>query len=511
VRRAVTLSILIPEKTRNSAVLLQANYRVTRSGPDRQAIARSGNRNVQLLWRTNVSNPPMPPDRLDNIRLHIRYVPPGDLKNGFRATKRHSARQIRKLATSIQENGFLVPVMVNDELEILAGYARVEAAKLAKLDEIPVISVSHLSRAEQRLFAIFDNKIATEGTIDLDAVALELGDIILEEPDTILTDSGFEIAEIDLMFNRTRTAELDDLDEIPMPASDPVTRPGDTWCIGRHRITCGDATDPEVIATLVNGQQVRAVISDAPYNISIPGVVSGKGAVRHENFAMASGEMSEAEFVRFLSSFIDAARPHLVDGALALVFMDWRHIAELIAAAKASGLLYRQLLVWAKSSPAMGGVWRNGHELIGVFRQGDQVEIDNVQLGRFGRNRSNVLHYPGVNVFGKGRKRALAMHPTVKPVALVADLMLDVTKPGDLILDSFGGSGTTLVAAHAVDRTACLCEIDPGYVDATLERWLRRQSEMPILEATGETFVEVATQRRAEDAPVGKGPCDVIS
>lgn len=242
-----------------------------------------------------MSNPANPPDRLDNIRLHIRYVPPGELKNGFRATKRHSARQIRKLATSIQEKGFLVPVMVNDELEILAGHARVAAAKLAKLDEIPVISVSHLSRAEQRLFAIFDNKIATEGTIDLDAVALELGDIILEEPDTILTDSGFEIAEIDLMFNRTRTAELDDLDEIPMPASVPVTRPGDTWCIGRHRISCGDATDPEVIDRLVKGQQVRAVISDAPYNISIPGVVSGKGAVRHENFAMASGEMNEAE------------------------------------------------------------------------------------------------------------------------------------------------------------------------------------------------------------------------
>ena len=247
----------------------------------------------------------------------------------------------------------------------------------------------------------------------------------------------------------------------------------------------------------MGGDEARAIVSDAPYNLKIPGIVSGKGCKQHEDFVMASGEMKRDQFVDFLAAFLTVAKAHLIDGALSLVFMDWRHIGELLAAAEVAGMSYRQLLVWAKSNPALGGVWRNGHELIGVFKTGDAPHVNNVQLGRFGRNRSNVLHYPGANVLTKGRRKALELHPTVKPVALIADLILDVTEPSDIVLDCFGGSGTTLMAANAVDRKAYLSELDPKYVDVTLGRWLRHTGEQPILDETGQTFAEVSEARLA--------------
>jgi DNA modification methylase len=221
--------------------------------------------------------------------------------------------------------------------------------------------------------------------------------------------------------------------------------------------------------------------------------------VKHDNFVMASGELSPSEFQDFLSSFIAAAKPHLLDGALAMLFMDWRHIADLITAGTSQQLTHRQLLVWEKSNPAMGAIWRNAHELIAVFKHGDAPIIDNVALGKFGRNRSNVLHYPGANVPTKGRRRALELHSTVKPIALIADLILDVTKPGDLVLDLFGGSGTTLMAANAVERDACLCELDPRYVDTIIERWTYRIGEEAILEASGESWSDVRSARLMTD------------
>lgn len=441
----------------------------------------------------------------DNVRLFIEYRAPDSLAAPFRQTKSHGTRQIRKLAAAIDRDGFNVPVLVTDGFEIVSGHARVAAAKLLGLGLIPVIRVSHLSRAQARLFAIFDDKIATEGSLNLAMVKLEIDDVLLEEPDAVITDSGFEIAEIDALNGLTRTNELDDLDDAPAPRGDPVSRLGDLWRLGEHRLLCGDATDPEVIARLVGDRPVRAILTDAPYNLKIPGVVSGKGRVRHEDFVMASGEMSDEQFVAFLVRFFEAAKPRLIDGALVLVFMDWRHIAQLIAAGEAAGFSYRQLLVWAKSSPTMGAPWRNGHELIGVFKHGDAPHVDNVQLGRFGRNRSNVLHYPGANVLTKGRRRALESHPTVKTISLIADLILDITNPGDLVLDSFSGSGTTMMAANAMGRLACLCELDPAYVDVALERWLAKSGEQPILDETGETFDAVRAARSGGDGEAGDG------
>ena len=435
--------------------------------------------------------------KFDNVRLHIEYVDVTALRSEYRRTKKHSVRQIRKLATAINRVGFNVPILVDDTLAVISGEARLEAATMIGLAEVPIIRIAHLSDAELRLFRIFDNKVATEATLDLDMIRLEFDDLIIAAPDLSLSDSGFEIGEIDALNGLHRTQELDDLDDDPLPAPSAVSRLGDLWRLGRHRLLCGDATDPDTIARLVDSRPVRAIISDVPYNLKIPGVVSGNGRVKHGDFAMASGEMSEAEFTAFLVRFFDAAKPHLVDGALVLAFMDWRHIAELLAAGKGSELDYRQLLVWAKSSAGMGALWRNAYELIAVFKHGGAPNVDNVRLGKYGRDRSNVLHYPGANVPTKGRRKALELHPTVKPIALIADLILDVTESGELVLDSFGGSGTTLVAANAVGRDAALCEIEPGYVDATVVRWMHKHDEEPVLQETGESWSAVRAARIA--------------
>jgi DNA modification methylase len=446
-----------------------------------------------------MSVPSNTPGKHDNVRLHVEYVDVARLQVRFRRTKSHSARQIKKLAGAIERTGFNVPILVDEDLTVVSGHGRLDAAKLLGISSVPVIRITHLTPAQLRLFAIFDNKIGTEGVIDSDAIFRELSDISVEAPDLDLSDSGFAIGEIDAMKGLHRTQELDDLDEAPEPPRKAVSHVGDLWLLGRHRLLCGDSTDAAQIARLIGGRPAQLLLSDPPYNLKIPGVVSGNGRVKHDNFVMASGELSPSEFQDFLSSFIAAAKPHLLDGALAMLFMDWRHIADLITAGTSQQLTHRQLLVWEKSNPAMGAIWRNAHELIAVFKRGDAPTIDNVALGKFGRNRSNVLHYPGANVPTKGRRRALELHSTVKPIALIADLILDVSNPGDLILDSFGGSGTTLMAANAVERDACVCELDPRYVDTIIERWTNRTGEEAILEASGESWSDVRSARLMTD------------
>ena len=415
------------------------------------------------------------------LRLQIQYVPIDSLKPAPNQTRHHSRRQLKQLARSIKEFGFLVPVVVYADNVIAAGNARVATAKLKGLRDVPIIRAEHLSNEQMRLFAIADNKLAEGVEWDFTALAAEFAQIAVSAPNLDQDLSGFSITERDIIFGRHRTDELADLnDDAAAPQTRPTARTGDVFRLGRHMLTCGDATDPEVVARIVGERQVRTVASDLPYNVKISGHVSGLGTKKHREFAMASGEMDKAQFIEFLVRAVGAMQPTLLDGALLYLFMDWRHIAELIAAPEVSDLAYLNLLVWAKTNAGMGSFYRSAYELVGVFKHGRGKHRNNVELGRDGRNRTNLVSYPGANTFTKGRNKALQLHPTVKPVALVADLILDSSDTGELILDPFGGSGTTLIAAERTDRTACLVEIDPGYVDVTVRRFQ---------EATGETAI----------------------
>lgn len=245
-------------------------------------------------------------------------------------------------------------------------------------------------------------------------------------------------------------------------------------------------------------RQARIMLSDPPWNLKIKGVVSGQGKIKHEDFAMAAGEMKRPEFVAFLSDFIQAGQNHLVDGALLFIFMDWRNLDALSEAAAASDLVQKNLLVWCKDNAGLGSLYRSRHELIGLYKHGDEPHTNNIELGRHGRNRSNVLFYPGVNTFSKDRKKALESHPTCKPISLLADLILDTSAPGELVLDPFGGSGSTLVAAEKTDRAACLVELDPVYSDVIIRRFVEVTGTEAVHAETGKTFAEISRERSAE-------------
>ena len=436
--------------------------------------------------------------------VRVQYVAPDELKPALRQVRHRTLTQTKRLARSISEFGFLVPILVDQGMHIVAGHGRWEAAKLLELTSLPIIRVEHLTEAQLRLFSIADNKLPEGVRWDSDALRIELAEIELLAPELDLSSSGFEIAEIDTLYGRARTDELSDLDEpVAVTADEPVNHVGDVWKLGRHMLGCGDARDAELIANLVAGRQVRALVSDPPWNLKIKGLVSGKGKVKHDDFVMAAGEMSKASFVGLLTDFLAAAQPCLIDGALLFIFIDWRNLDALTAATVTRNLEQKNLLVWCKANAGLGSLYRSRHELIGLYKHGEEPHTNNIQLGRYGRNRSNILFYPGVNSFGKEREAALATHPTCKPISLLADLLLDASAPGELILDPFGGSGATLIAAEKTGRTACLTELDPRYADAIVRRFEKVNGRAAIHTDSGLSFAEVAA-RRATDAVQGE-------
>ena len=412
-----------------------------------------------------------------------------------RNPRKHSASQIKAIARSIEAFGFNAPILIDRHRRIVAGHGRFEAAKLVGLDSVPVVRLDHLSDAQASAYMLADNKLTDRSSWDDDKLALQIKALSDLSIDFDLEATGFELPELDL-----RLQSLDDLDEAAERenfalASSAISRPGDLWLLGDHRLLCGSSLEKVSYETLLDGAEAAAVFTDPPYNVKIDGHVCGSGAAKHREFAMAAGEMTVAQFADFLRTFLDAARAHLVEGAVAYVCMDWKHMGELMSAAAASGFDLLNLCVWVKTNGGMGSLYRSRHELIFVLRNGGKQHVNNVQLGRFGRNRTNVWHYEGTNSFtsrGKGNDREL--HPTLKPIGLVADALLDVTKRGDVVLDPFMGSGTTILAAERTGRRGYGIEIDPLYVDTVIRRWEKRTGRQ-ARHASGATLAEITATR----------------
>ncbi len=412
----------------------------------------------------------------------------------------HSKRQIGQIAASIARFGFTNPVLVSDAGEIIAGHGRVMAAKELGMAEVPTIRLSQLSPEERQAYVLADNKIALNAGWDQDLLAIELQGLIDLEFDLDLT--GFSLAEIDLTLDgaRERRREAgeggDGLDEVPALPAEAVTRRGDLWRLGPHRLLCGDAREQGDVARLMEGGRADLIFTDPPYNVRIDGHVSGLGATRHREFAFASGEMRQAEFTAFLTLTLGNMASAARDGAIAYVCMDWRHMREVLDAGEAVFSELKNLCVWNKTNGGMGTFYRSKHELIFVFKVGRAVHVNAFGLGDTGRYRTNVWDYPGVSSLGADRAEALSMHPTVKPAALVADAIKDCSRRGSIVLDAFGGSGTTLIAAEACGRIARLVEYDPAYCDVILERWRRLTGKTPILAGTGQDLDAVQEARK---------------
>lgn len=416
------------------------------------------------------------------------------LKPSPRNARTHSKAQIKQLAASIEEFGFTNPVLIDETKTILAGHGRVEAAKQLGLKEVPVIRIEHMTAEQKRAYVIADNQLALNAGWDESLLAVELGELAELSFDVSIT--GFEMGEIDRLIGSLDLSKAGDEDEIPCPDDGPaITELGDVWEIGRHRLICGDATEMEVYDRLMLGNKADLVFTDPPYNVQIAGNVSGLGKHKHGEFAMASGEMTEAQFEHFLRQvFVQLVRVSH-NGAIQYVCMDWRHMRELLGAADGIYSELKNLCVWAKSNGGMGSLYRSQHELVFVFKSGTKPHINNVGLGKHGRNRTNVWSYAGANAFGETRDDDLAMHPTVKPLQLVKDALLDCSNRNDLVLDAFAGSGTTLIAAHELGRTGYGIELDPAYCDVILKRFLAKGVDAKR-EGTNMTFSRLVKEAR---------------
>jgi DNA modification methylase len=418
------------------------------------------------------------------------------LKPNKRNARTHSKKQIGEITALIQRFGWTYPILVDDEWRILAGHARYQAALYLGLTRVPVIIMAGLSDAEKRALAIADNKVPTNAGWDRAALAAELGELAELLPNVGLTPdiTGFEPAEIDTLLVDLIDPERDPADQLPQIEQIAVSQTGDLWQLGHHRLGCNDARDAVAMRQLMAGEQAAMVCADPPFNDRISSIGS-RGQIKHREFALASGEMSSAEFTTFLKDSLGLAARYSVDGSLHLVFMDWRHQPELHDAGKAVYGTQLNLIVWKKNNAGQGSFYRSQHELIYLFKKGTASHTNNIQLGRHGRNRSNVWEYPGVNSFGAGRLETLALHPTVKPVALISDAMRDCSRRGDIILDPFMGSGTTILAAEKIGRRTFGLEIDTLYIDVAIRRWQAFTRRDAILAATGQTFSEIAKRR----------------
>ena len=429
----------------------------------------------------------------------LTLVPIGALRADPRNPRKHSRIQVRAIARSIDAFGFNAPVLVDKRNQIVAGHGRYEAALLLGLGTIPVISLDHLTEAQARAYLLADNKLAERSSWDDASLALQLKELSELALDFDFEAIGFELPEVDLRIQSLDpTDNADRADEFRNATGPAVSLPGDLWLLGKHRVYCGSALDPLAYELLMAKERASAVFTDPPYNVKIDGNVCGSGAVKHREFAMASGEMTREEFARFLAGAFDLARAYASPGAIIYACMDWRHMAEMLAAGNSANFELLNLCVWVKTNGGMGSLYRSRHELVFVFRNGGEAHRNNVQLGRFGRNRTNVWNYPGANIFKRnGRKSDLDLHPTVKPIAMVADAILDSTDLDDVIIDPFLGSGTTLLAAERARRRCHGVELDPLYVDTVIARWERLTQQQARL-TSGQSFVEIKNERSAK-------------
>jgi DNA modification methylase len=425
-------------------------------------------------------------------------LPIDQIRPNAKNSRTHSKKQIGQIAASIRELGFAAPVLVDEHHVLIAGHGRLEAAKSLGMPSIPAIVVDGLSGAKKRALMLADNRIAQSAGWDRERLAIELAalpELLIEEGlDIDLT--GFGPAEIDALHADFGDTQTDPADESHVDCLDgpAVTRVTDLWHLGKHRLLCGDARNPGDLSRLLGGEQAHMGFLDPPYNVAVRGI-GGRGRIKHREFAMASGEMSRDAFITFLKVTLGAAANASVDGAVHFVCMDWRHIENLVVSGRHVYGAMLNLVVWVKTNPGQGSFYRSQHELIGVFRVGDTPHLNTVELGRHGRNRSNVWQYTGANTFRAGRLDDLRAHPTVKPVAMIADALKDCTRRDDIVLDTFCGSGATLLAAERVGRCGYGLEIDPRFVDVAVRRWQTATARDAVHAVSGLIFEEVSRQR----------------
>lgn len=381
----------------------------------------------------------------------------------------HNPKQIRQIAKSIQEFGFTNPVLIDKDNCILAGHGRVEAAKLAGLTEVPAVVISHLTPAQKKAYILADNRLAELSGWDKNILKVELEELqSIEDGDFDLTLTGFETPEIDVLLAPPDAPASENASFLEKSIPSRV-KSGELWQLGAHKLLCADSTQPVSFRRLLGEEKANLIVTDPPYNVKISGHV--RSGEKYREFAMASGEMSQSEFSKFLKGVFTLLAEYSIPGSLHYAFMDWRHMGEILSAGMSAYTALKNVCVWNKLSGGMGSLYRSQHELVFVFKNGNSPHTNNIELGVHGRYRTNVWDYPGIFIKNKVNKANINLHPTVKPVGLLADILLDASPRKGLVLDPFGGSGSTLLAAERTGRQARIIEIDPHYCDVILYRY----------------------------------------
>jgi DNA modification methylase len=442
------------------------------------------------------------PDAQPPVRLvdRIEHLAIQDLKVPARSLRSCSDGQVRDLMGLIRTVGFIVPLVIDEECRVWAGMVRLKAAERLGMVQVPVVRLANLTEAQKRAFRIADNKLQEKGKWDRKQLSLELPELtpLLQLEDLDISITGFTAVEIDQItfdFEEDAADPSDDFD--PDLLSQPVvSRLGDVYRLGDHILGCGDARDQDLVRRLVGNRLAAMAFLDVPYNERIRNVV-GRGRTKHAEFAMASGEMSDEEYRDFLRQTLSVAAAVSTKTALHYACTNWSHVDALIAVGHQVYSAMINLAVWVKPNAGQGQFYRSQHELIGIFRVGEGRHLNNVENGKHGRNRSNVWQYSGTSGFRAGRMADLRAHPTVKPVAMVCDAIKDCTRRDDTVLDTFIGSGTTILAAERVGRRAVGVEIEPRFVDLAIRRWQQMTGRDAIHVEDGRTFLDLTSERAA--------------
>jgi DNA modification methylase len=428
------------------------------------------------------------------IQIQIEYRDVSDLALDPRNPRQHSQKQVNQIADSIREFGFVMPVVVDDQSQVVIGHARVLAAKRLGMTKVPVIELHHLSKAQLKALRIADNKLALHGAWDERLLAESFLEIKGLDVELDLGLTGFAFPEIEIVIDGLK-ADGAEPEYEDASTGVPVCRAGDLWQCGDHLLLCGDATCEASFEALMKEKLAGMVFTDPPYNLKIDGPVSGKGKTKHREFAQASGEMSREEFRKFLITTCTLLAKYAADGSIHYICMDWRHSADLLDAGEQIYSELKNIAVWVKSNAGLGSLYRSRHEFVFVFKSGKASHVNNIELGKYGRHRTNVWEYDSANVRSRKGHNLLALHPTAKPVDLVMDAIRDCSKAGDIVLDAFLGSGTTLLAA---DRTGRICrgiELDPLYVDTAIRRWQNLTGRDAVRLFDGKLFRDLEAEK----------------
>lgn len=434
-------------------------------------------------------------DPVRSSGIALQSLPIEQLQPDPKNARVHKPRQVGQIARSIEAFGFNAPILIDRDNKVVAGHGRLLALKKLGRAEAPVIRLEHLTPEAARAYALADNKLTENSSWDEDLLAEHLRTLSELDLDFSLDATGFELGEIEAILHGLDENSASDPDDAPLDAGPAVTQPGDIWTLGDHRLLCASSLEEESFVRLLGDERAAIGFTDMPYNVPIDGHVSGKGKRKHREFAMAAGEMSETEFTAFLTRSCELMARFSVDGSLHYTFMDAAHLYELLTAARAAFDRQVALCVWHKTNAGMGSLYRSAHELVVVSKKGTAPHQNHVQLGRFGRHRTNVWTYAGANIFLKSAEDAdlMAQHPTPKPVQLIVEALLDASSRRDIVLEPFCGSGSTLIAAERTSRRCRAIELDPLYVDLTIRRWRRHCGEDAVRQ-DGATFTELESR-----------------